>query len=339
MKLSYFPYDLKFKQPFAIAHGTRDHTEAIFVTIEYNNLIGYGETTFPPYLPDNRNSAIQFFEKIIASGFEKINSLENAIGFVQNFSEENFPAKAALDIALCDLLGKQQNKSLHHLWNLDATKIPVASFTIGMGTPKEIIEKVKAASDFKLLKVKLGGPFDKMIIETIHSVTDVPISVDANQGWEDEYFAVDMIAWLAEMNCVFVEQPLPKNDFDKMQFVFERSALPLIADESLQTINDLPHIQNCFHGINVKLMKCGGLSNAKRLIEEAQALNLKILIGCMSESSCGCSAAAQLAPLSNWIDLDGPLLISNDPFYGIKYVDGKMLLNDNPGIGVTSINF
>lgn len=366
MKLIYKPYDLLFKKPFAIAHGVRTQTEAVFVEIHHENLIGYGEAAFPPYLIENRNSAIQFFQKLNLEQFNSINELDSILDYVFAIDENNFAAKAAIDMALHDLYGKSINRSLHKLFseayspllwrgvggeviqkNISLANLPsplgegvggedpIATITIGMGTPKEIIEKLNDARDFKLLKIKLGGPFDKMIIETIKQNTNQQFCVDANQGWTDEYFAVDMITWLAEQNCLFVEQPLPKNEIAKQEFIFERSVLPVYADEACQTFNDIEKIKHCYHGINIKLMKCGGLREAKRMLSLAQSLNLKILIGCMSESSVGCSAAAQLAPMADYIDLDGPFLISNDPFKGITFENGKLILNDEPGIGVT----
>ncbi|MEO8146123.1 MAG: dipeptide epimerase [Bacteroidia bacterium] len=351
MHIQFSSYDLLFKKPFAIAHGVRTLTEAVYVEVHHENLIGYGEAAFPPYLIENRNSAIQFFEKINLSQFNSINDLDKILDYIFLIAENNFAAKAAVDIALHDLYGKSKNKSLHQIFSESGiypatnspllrrgaggeVRMPLATYTIGMGSPKEIIEKLNDAKDFKLLKIKLGGPFDKMIIETVRQNTNQQICVDANQGWTDEYFAVDMIAWLAEQNCLFVEQPLPKNEIQKQEYIFEKSMLPVFADEACQTFNDIEKIKHCYHGINIKLMKCGGLREAKRMIERAKELNLKTLIGCMSESSVGCSAAAQLAPMVDYADLDGPLLISNDPFKGITFENGNLILNDEPGIGV-----
>lgn len=348
MQLTYKPYDLLFKKPFAIAHGVRTQTEAVFVEIHHENLVGYGEAAFPPYLIENRNSAIQFFEKINLEQFNSIEELDKILDYVFSIDENNYAAKAAVDMALHDLYGKSKNISLYKFWKNKSEKkihmnfsstlgegvVGEATYTIGMGSPQEIIEKLNDAKDFKLLKIKLGGPFDKLIIETIKQNTNQQFCVDANQGWTDEFFAVDMIAWLAEKNCLFVEQPLPKNEITKQEYIFERSALPVYADEACQTFNDIEKIKHCYHGINIKLMKCGGLREANRMLSLAQSLNLKILIGCMSESSVGCSAAAQLAPMADYVDLDGPLLISNDPFKGITFVNGDLVLNNEPGIGV-----
>lgn len=339
MKHTYTTYDLLFKKPFAIAHGVRTLTEAVYVEIHHGNLIGYGEATFPPYLIENRKSAIQFFEKINLSQFNSIDELDKIIDTIFSIDENNYAAKAAVDIALHDLYGKEKNKPLHELFHSSghterSRSGVIATYTIGMGSPKEIIEKLNDAKDFKLLKIKLGGPFDKLIIETIKQNTEQQFCVDANQGWVDEYFAVDMIAWLAEQGCLFVEQPLSKNEIAKQEYIFERSVLPIYADEACQTFHDIEKIKHCYHGINIKLIKCGGLREAKRMIELAKELNLKTLIGCMSESSVGCSAAAQLAPMVDYADLDGPLLISNDPFKGITFENGNLILNDEPGIGV-----
>lgn len=345
MKLTYISYDLLFKKPFAIAHGVRTHTEAVFVELHHNNFTGYGEAAFPPYLIENRKSAIQFFQKLNLEQFNSIDELDKILDYVFAMDENNFAAKAAIDMALHDLYGKIKTKSLHKIFSEQSSplqgrgvggevKMPVATYTIGMGSPKEIIEKINDAKDFKLLKIKLGGPFDKLIIETVKQNTEQQFCVDANQGWVDEFFAVDMIAWLADQNCLFVEQPLQKNEIQKQEYIFERSVLSVYADEACQTFADIEKIKHCYHGINIKLMKCGGLHEAKRMIERANQLNLKTLIGCMSESSVGCSAAAQLASMVDYTDLDGPLLISNDPFKGITFENGILLLNDEPGIGV-----
>ena len=365
MQLTYKPYNLLFKKPFAIAHGVRTQTEALFVEIHHQNLIGYGEAAFPPYLIENRNSAIQFFEKINLEQFNSIDDLDKILDYNFSVDENNFAAKAAIDMALHDLYGKSKSVSLHKLFaeahsplfwrgaggeviskDILPANLPSplgegvggeASITIGMCTPKELIEKLTDAQDFKLLKIKLGGPFDKLIIETIKQNTGQQFCVDANQGWTDEYFAVDMIAWLAEQGCLFVEQPLSKNEIAKQEYIFERSVLPVYADEACQTFTDIEKIKHCYHGINIKLMKCGGLREAKRMIALAKTLNLKTLIGCMSESNVGCSAAAQLTTMVDYVDLDGPLLISNDPFKGITFLDGDLILNDEPGIGVKPI--
>jgi len=249
----------------------------------------------------------------------------------------NNAAKAAVDIALHDLFGKLKNIPLYEYFNINKREDIYTSFTIGISDEESTKQKIANASDYKFLKIKLGTENDRKIIELISSVTDQKLFVDVNQRWSDEYFALDMINWLVEQNVVLVEQPLPKERIKECKWLNERSPLPIIADEAVQNINDLDFIKEAYSGINIKLMKCGGLRQAHRMILKSRELNLKIMIGCMTETSCAISAASQLAPVAEWTDLDGNLLISNDPFEGTIIVDGKVTLTDAPGIGLTKI--
>jgi L-Ala-D/L-Glu epimerase len=344
LKLRYYPFELKFKHPFAIAAGKRDFTPVVYVELEYENNTGYGEAALPPYLPETQESVIKFLSRIDLKQFTTPLNKELILDYVFSLSENDFSAKAAFDIAWHDLTGKMLKMPNYERFGLKKENCPQTTFTIGMDTPKMILEKVSEAKDFNLLKIKLGGPFDKLIIETIRKETNKPICIDANQGWDEKEFALDMIYYLKEQGAIFIEQPLEKNKFNDAVWLKEKSPLPIIADEALQTFDDFERkdyfgekIRDAFHGINIKLMKCGGMSQALKIIFRAREQDLKILIGCMSESSCGVSAAAQLSPLSDWADLDGPLLISNDPFKGITYSSGKIVLNDFPGNGIEKI--
>lgn len=335
MQIRYSLFELKFNHPFAIAAGTREGTPVVYVELEQNGIIGYGEAALPPYLPETQESVMRFLSKL---NFQEYNDVvfekEEILNYLFSVSENEFSAKAAVDIALHDLTGKLINKPCYEILGFKKENTPHTAFTIGMDTPKVILQKLKEAENFNLLKIKLGGPFDKLIIETIRRVTDKPICVDANQGWEEKEFALDMIFYLQEQGAIFVEQPLAKQQLDDAVWLKEKSPLPLLADEAVQTFEDIEKIKNAYHGINIKLMKCGGMEGAMQMIHLAKRNNMKILIGCMSESSCGVSAAAQLTPLADWADLDGPLLISNDPFTGITYNGGRIILNDLPGNGV-----
>jgi L-alanine-DL-glutamate epimerase-like enolase superfamily enzyme len=215
----------------------------------------------------------------------------------------------------------------------------VTSFTIGIDTPEVVRRKTVEAEPYRILKVKLGRDrdTDRQLIETIRTVTDKPITVDANQGWRDREEALRMSEWLAARNVVFIEQPMPKEQIDDTAWLRKRSPLPLIADESVQRLTDVPKACGVFDGINVKLMKCTGLREAHKMITLARALNLKVMLGCMTETSCAISAAAQLSPLVDWADLDGALLIKNDLFAGATIVDGRITLPDRPGIGVVKL--
>jgi L-alanine-DL-glutamate epimerase-like enolase superfamily enzyme len=210
----------------------------------------------------------------------------------------------------------------------------VTSFTIGIDTPEVVRRKTADAAPYRIIKVKLGRDNDRELIETIRSVTDKPITVDANQGWTDRDEALRMSEWLAARGIVFIEQPMPKAQVDDTAWLRERSPLPLIADESVQRLADVAKARGVFDGINIKLMKCTGLREAHKMITLARALDLKVMLGCMTETSCAISAAAQLSPLVDWADLDGALLIKNDLFDGATIVDGRITLPDRPGIGI-----
>jgi len=239
-----------------------------------------------------------------------------------------------VDIALHDLLGKLMGQPWYNIWGFPKEKTPYTSFTIGIDTAEVVRQKTLEAREYRILKVKLGRDTDKMMIETIRSVTDKPICVDVNQGWKDKNQALEMIHWLKDRGVVFVEQPMPKEQVDDMAWLTERSPLPTIGDESVQRLPDVKKAQGVYHGINVKLMKCTGMREAHRMILFARALNMKVMIGCMTETSCAISAASHLSPMVDWADLDGALLISNDVFDGTTIVDGRVTLTDRPGIGI-----
>jgi L-alanine-DL-glutamate epimerase-like enolase superfamily enzyme len=217
---------------------------------------------------------------------------------------------------------------------LDRDAAPVTSFTIGIDSPDIIGQKVDEASNYPVLKVKLGVSGDEEIIRRIREHTDKKLRVDANEGWTSKEEARDKILWLQEQGVELVEQPLPAHQLEETAWVREAVSIPIIADENVTTSADIARLQYVFDGINIKLMKCGGLREAMRMILSAKILGMKIMLGCMIESSVAISAAAQLSPLADYADLDGNLLIANDPFIGVREKDGKLLLQDNAGIGV-----
>jgi L-alanine-DL-glutamate epimerase-like enolase superfamily enzyme len=264
--------------------------------------------------------------------------LDDILAYVDAIDQENRAAKACVDIALHDLIGKLVDQPLYRLWGIDPDHTPVTSFTIGIDTPEMVRQKTEEAARFKVLKVKLGGGNDREMIETVRSVTDVPIYVDVNQGWSDKHKALEMVQWLAEQGIVFVEQPLPKSEVDDTAWLTENSPLPIIADEAFQRLGDVAAFKGVYSGINIKLMKSTGLREAHKMITVARALDMKVMIGCMTETSCAVSAASQLSPLVDWADLDGNLLISNDIYEGVKVIDGKITLNELPGIGIRKLN-
>jgi L-Ala-D/L-Glu epimerase len=334
LKLRFKPYELQLKHVFTIATSSRTTTPVMLVEIEYDGIIGYGEASMPPYLGESHKSVTEFLNKVDLSAFHDPFELETIIAYIDSLDKGNYAAKASVDIALHDLVGKILQKPWHKLWGLDATKTPNTSFTIGIDTPEVVKQKVGEASEFKILKVKLGRETDKEMIQAIRSMTDVPICVDVNQGWKDRNMALDMIHWLAERGVVFVEQPMSKYAIDDMAWLTEHSPLPTMADEAVQTIYDVLATHKVYSGINIKLMKCGGMRNAHKMANMAKTMGMKVMVGCMTETSCAISAAAQLAPLADWADLDGNLLINNDLYDGMTIVNGKVTLNDLPGIGI-----
>ena len=221
------------------------------------------------------------------------------------------------------------------MYGLDKMKVPDTTFTIGIDTDEIIREKTKEALErFNILKVIVGGPDAKRAIETIRSVTDLPLTVDANQGWKDKYYALDMIHWMKEQGVVMVEQPMAKDDYDGNAWITENSPLPVFGDESVQRLTDIERLKGVFSGINIKLMKCTGMREAWKMRHLAQVLGMKVMIGCMTETSCAISAAAQLSSGHDFADLGGALLIANDCFDGAKLENGKIIVADLPGIGV-----
>lgn len=337
LKLSYKPYTLELKHVFTIATNSRTTTPVVLTEVEYDGVIGYGEASLPPYLGESHQTVADFLSKVDLSKYENVFDLENILIDIDKIAIGNTAAKASIDIALHDLVGKLLNQPWYNIWGFDKTKTPYTSFTIGIDTPDVVRVKVKEAEEYKILKVKLGRDTDKEMIETIRSVSDTPLTVDVNQGWTDKNLALEMIYWLKEKNVLFVEQPMPKTQIDDMAWLTEKSPLPTIGDESVQRLEDVIKAHGVFSGINIKLMKCTGMREAHKMILMARALGMKVMLGCMTETSCAISAASHLSPMVDWADLDGALLIKNDVFDGTKILDGKVTLMDRPGIGVKKI--
>lgn len=339
MQLTFKPYEARLVHPFTVSGYTRTTTPIVLTEITYDGVTGYGEAAMPPYLGETIASVTAFLEKVNLKQFSSPFELDDILAYVDSITINNTAAKASVDIALHDLVGKLIGRPWHQIWGYTASKAPVTTFTIGIDTEDMVKQKTRETEQFKVLKVKLGvdEASDKMIINAVRSVTDKPLRVDANQGWKDKHYALKMIEWLAAKNVEFVEQPLPKHNLDDMAWLTERSPLPTIADESCQRLEDIPRLKGVFDGINIKLMKCTGMREANKMISMAESYGMKLMIGCMTETSCAISAAAQLAPKMNFADLDGNILIANDCFTGMKLVDGKITLNNEPGIGIKKI--
>ncbi|RIJ46358.1 dipeptide epimerase [Maribellus luteus] len=334
LKLRFKPYDLQLKHTFTLAGSSRTTTPVMLTEIEYDGIIGYGEASMPPYLGESHATATSFLSSLDLGQFNDPFRLDEILEYVDQKAEGNCAAKASVDIALHDLLGKIMGQPWYKIWGFNAEDTPNTSFTIGIDTDEVVRQKVKEAAEFKILKVKLGRDNDKQMIETIRAVTDVPMCVDVNQGWTDKKHALEMTHWLQEKGIEFVEQPMPKTAIDDIAWLTQHSPLPIIADEALQRLPDVKKAHGIYSGINIKLMKCTGMREAHKMITLARALDMKVMIGCMTETSCAVSAAAQLAPKVDWADLDGNLLISNDVFSGVQVKDGKITLIDAPGIGI-----
>lgn len=335
MQLRFAPYELQLQHTFTVSSYSRTTTPDVLVEIEYDGLTGYGEASMPPYLNHTVEEACAFLSRVDLSQFADPMQLEDILDYVNSLSEGDDPAKAAIDIALHDLVGKMMGQPWWRIWGLNPDKAPNTTFTIGIDTPEVVRQKtLECTGKFKILKVKVGLDSDEEMIGAIRSVTGLPLAVDANQGWKDRGKALDEICWLKEQGVVMVEQPMPADRLDDIAWLTERSPLPIFADESLQHLADIPRIKGAFSGINIKLMKCGGMREAWRMLNYARAEGMKVMLGCMTETSCAVSAAAQLTPAVDFADLDGNLLISNDKFKGMTVVDGKITLPDWPGIGI-----
>ena len=334
LELRFTPYTLQLKHAFTLSTSSRTTTPVMLTEIEYDGVTGYGEASMPPYLGESHESVAKFLSLLNLSQFTDPFLLIDILNYVDGVLPGNYAAKASVDIALHDLIGKIVGEPFYRLFGLNPSKAPLTSFTIGLDTPEVIRQKVLEADPYKILKVKLGRDNDREMVEVIRSLTNKPLCVDVNQGWTDREHALEMAVWLKEKNVLFLEQPMPKEMKDDIAWLTQRSPLPVIGDEAIQGISDLLNYKDVYSGINIKLMKCGGLNAAMKMINLARAFDMKVMIGCMTETSCAITAAAQLSPLADWCDLDGNLLISNDPFDGLKISEGKVTLPERPGTGV-----
>ncbi len=338
LNLSFEPYELQLKHSFNLAKSQRTTTPDVQVQIEYDGIVGYGEASMPPYLGESVATVTAFLSSLDLSQFSDPFRIEEIHEYMEKVAPGNRAAKAAVDIALHDLAGKIMGQPWYKIWGLDPAKAPCTSFTVSYdANPAEQKAKIKEASPYKVIKVKMGLDHDKELVKTIRRSSDAPICVDANQGWTDKEAALEMCHWLNDQGCLFVEQPMPKEMLDETAWLKERSPLPIIADEFLQRLPDVRRAAQAYDGINIKLMKSTGMHEAYKMAVHAKALGMKVMLGCMTETSCGVTAASQLSPMADWADLDGNLLIANDRFDGLKIVDGKLIIPERPGIGVELI--
>ena len=338
MKISYNPFELNLKHPFTIAKFSRTSTPIMLMEISYEGYTGFGEASMVPYMGENIESAMAFMAKVDLSWLKAPFDFDELIAYLDSIAPGNPNIKAAVDIALHDLRGKMEQKPCFQYFSSDPANMPPTSYTLGIDTPEVLLQKIKEGENCHIIKVKLGRDNDKDLINTIRSASDKPLYVDANQGWTDRQQGLDMVCWLHEQGVVLIEQPMAKDDPDSNAWITEQSPIAIVGDESVQRFADVEKAQGVYHAINMKLMKSAGMHEGYRMIMKAKELGLKTMIGCMSETSCGTLAAAALAPLCDWADLDGPFLTSNNPYNDPDFKDGKWVLSDLPGLGLKNSN-
>ncbi len=332
---------LNLRHTWTIARGSSDFKEYPYVEILQNGVVGWGEAAcnirYQETLESMQTTIEQARPLVEKADLWRYYDLGNSI---QKVCDQQMAAKTAIDMAVIDWVAKNLNVPLYRFLGLDKSKTPLTSFSIGIDKPEVMQGKIREAEIYPILKIKVGAPNDEKIMSAVRAVTDKPLFVDANEGWKSKEEALEKIHWLAKNNVVLLEQPMPAAMHEEQKWLHRRCAelkinLPIIADEAVKQASDIPRLAEAYDGINIKLMKAGGIQEALRMITLARCLNLKILLGCMIESSLGITAAAHLSPLVDWADLDGNLLISNDPFSGATVENGKLILPEGPGLGVT----
>jgi L-alanine-DL-glutamate epimerase-like enolase superfamily enzyme len=337
VKVSTRIYELHLRQAWTLSRGTWTTRRNVLVRLEKDGVVGYGEAAPIPRYNESAESNQAFIEKALPILQKDLWEYELRGKELQQLAPGENAAKAALDMAILDWIGKNLKIPLYKFFGLDKSKTLSTTFSIGIDEVPVMQKTAQQAKDFRVLKIKVGTKDDKKIIEGIRAVTDRPLRVDANEGWKSKEEALEMINWLADKGVEFVEQPLPADRLEDYRWLKERVKIPIIADESVHKSHDIPALASAFHGINVKLMKCGGLQEACRMVAVARAFDLKLMIGCMIESSLAISAAAALTPLFDYADLDGNLLINNDPFRGQPIKGDKLQLSDRPGLGAEPV--
>jgi len=338
MQAVHISFNLELRHPFSIAGFTRTSTPLLLLKLTYENIDGYGEASMVPYLGESYESAESFLKKVDWSRFIHPFNFDEVISYLNSIDTGNSAIKAAIDIALNDINGKILQKPCFEIYKADPSKMPVTSYTIGIDTLEIIKEKVAEAKGFKVLKVKLGSANDKELISAIRSVSNLPLYADANQGWTDRKMAIDLIYWLHDQGVLLIEQPMDKKNIDGNAWLTGRSPIPILADEAVQRLSDIDLIKGAYHGINIKLMKSGGMYEAHQMILKARSYGMKVMIGCMSETSVATLAGLALAPLCDWVDLDGPFLTKNNPFDQPDFELGRYILKDLPGLGLKGLS-
>ncbi len=334
MKLTYRPLPLELRDTFRITREASDHRDNVLVRlVDRTGAEGLGEAAPSRFYSQTAASVTQQLADVSLSDVVDPLFLDDILAPLRVQLQDHSSAMAGIDIALHDLMGKKLGLPLYRLLGLNPNKVPATSFTIGIASLDEIRRKTEAAAGYPILKVKLGADNDREIISTIREVSSAALRIDANAAWTVEETLANA-RWLQDEGVELLEQPLPKNDLDGYRRLMDSTPLPIIADESACTPEDVVRLRGCVHGVNIKLSKCGGLRPALQMIHIARAQDMQVMIGCFIESSLGIAAAAHLLPLCDYADLDGHLLISHDPFRGLEVENAKLILPDRPGIGV-----
>jgi L-alanine-DL-glutamate epimerase-like enolase superfamily enzyme len=337
LELKYKPEELLFSEVFEVSSNARTSTQVIDVEIAFNGHIGYGQASFPPYMLEKREKNIEFLSMLKLHQFQSPFQLSEIYQHMDEISSSHRPAKAAIDMAIYDLMGKIANMPVRNMLGLETQKSLSTSFTIGIGKDEFILRQLEKSVDFTFLKIKLGADknYNRHVIGLIRQHTSKPIGVDFNQGMADKEDAAEMIGWLNTQGVEYAEQPLPAPDVTGYIWLKEHSPIDIYGDESIQTIQDIIEKKDQFHGVNIKLMKCGGLSKAYEMVRLAQTLGMKTMLGCMVESVSAITAAAQIGCLFDRLDLDGHLNIKNDPYEGVHFEKGELKLSNHPGLGIS----
>jgi L-alanine-DL-glutamate epimerase-like enolase superfamily enzyme len=335
MKLDIQSFDLRLTTPFRISRHVQYTAANVLACITHEGITGVGEAAPSEHYGEYRGTVLAALRFLAGELGDDPFAIEDILSHLERLLRLNPSARAAVDMALYDLVGKLLNVPVYKLLGLNAAKTPLTSFTIGIDTPENMARKALAASNYPILKIKVGTPNDVANLKAIREVSNAVIRVDANTAWTPKE-AVRAIHQLAEFTIEFVEQPVAPSDLAGLKFVREHVPLPIIADESCITVEDILRVAECVDGINIKLMKCGGLNHALKMIHVARAYNLSVMIGCMIESSLSITAAAHLTPLVDYADLDGHLLVDDDPYTGVKVEQGKLILPEGPGLGVVA---
>jgi L-Ala-D/L-Glu epimerase len=331
-------FNLLFKHPFTISKGSKTHQPTLIVELNYMGIKGYGEAPAISYynLPIEKMQEDLERKKIFLQKFS-FSDPERYWHYLHHLFPNNSFLVCALDMAGWDIYGKLKGKQLHQLWGLDSANSPLTDFTIGIDSIENMVLKMKE-QPWPIYKIKVGVPDDIEMVAELRKHTDSVFRVDANAGWTLEQ-ALQKIPVLKELGVELVEQPLAKDNWEGMKTLFTASSIPIIADESCVSESDVEKCHQHFHGINIKLTKCSGITPARRMIKRARELDMKVMIGCMNESSVGTAAIAQLAPLADYVDMDGPLLLAEDTSQGVGFDFGKIIYTNTAGLGVVIHSF